>query len=157
MSIVNQAKIDEYYEALLNRDSKYVGVFYVGVKTTLVFCISTCRARKPLKKNTIFYRTYGEAIKNGFRACKICRPTENSNQTPDQIKEAIRLVIDHPKKKISDSVLRNHNISPDIARRWFKKTYGITFHSFQRMHRINSAYKELKDGKQITHAAYNSG
>ena len=157
MSTFTQSKIDEYYEALLNRDSKYVGVFYVGVKTTSVFCIATCRARKPKKVNVEFYKTYSDALKNGFRPCKICCPTENSNETPKQVEKAIQLVKDNPKEKISDAKLRENSISPDLARRWFKKNYGITFHAYQRMYRINNAYKELKDGKKTTQTAFDTG
>ena len=74
METISQAKVAEYYRALLNRDSSYVGIFYVGVKTTSVFCIATCRARKPKKENVIFFRTFAEALQNGYRPCKICCP-----------------------------------------------------------------------------------
>jgi len=121
MGTFTKIKIDEYYNALVQRDSKYVGIFFVGVVTTSVFCIATCRARKPKKKNVVFYKTYAEALKNGFRPCKICCPTENANQTPGQVLNAIQLVKDNPKEKISDQVLREKKISPDLLRRWFKK------------------------------------
>jgi AraC family transcriptional regulator of adaptative response/methylated-DNA-[protein]-cysteine methyltransferase len=129
----------------------------VGVKTTSVFCIATCRARKPKRKNVIFYKSYAEALKNGFRPCKICCPTENAKETPEQVERAIKMITQHPKEKISDQQLREAAISPDLIRRWFKKNYGITFHAFQRMYRINNAYKELKDGKTSTITAYESG
>lgn len=157
MALFTEAQIDEYYQALLNRDSKYLGVFFVGVKTTLVFCIATCRARKPKKENVVFYKTYSQALQNGFRPCKICRPTENSNEIPEQVSRAIRLVKENPKEKISDNQLREKGIGPDTTRRWFKKNYGITFHAFQRMYRINNAYKELKDGKKTTETAFDIG
>jgi len=154
---ITSSKREEYYQALLDRDSKYVGIFYAGVITTSVFCISTCRARKPKKKNVEFYKTYTAALKNGFRPCKICCPTENSNETPEQVNEAIQLIKENPKEKISDFKLRAAGISPDLVRRWFKKTYGLTFHAFQRMYRINNAYKELKDGKNTTATAFDVG
>lgn len=157
MQAITPSKANEYYQALLNRDSKYVGVFYAGVKTTSVFCISICRARKPKRENVDFYRTYAEALKNGFRPCKICCPTENSNEAPEQVTKAIQLIKENPKEKISDDRLREEGISPDLVRRWFKKTYGLTFHAFQRMYRINNAYKELKDGKKTIDAAYDLG
>lgn len=153
----NKIKVDEYYEALLNRDSKYIGIFYVGVKTTSVFCIATCRARKPKKINVEFYPSFKEALDNGFRPCKICKPTENANEAPPQVKAAIQLVKENPKDKISDYILRENNISPDLVRRWFKKNYGLTFHAYQRMYRINNAYKELKDGKKTTDTAFDLG
>ncbi len=157
MSMITGDKLEEYYQALLDRDSKYVGIFYAGVTTTSVFCIATCRARKPKKQNVVFYSNFADALKNGFRPCKICCPTENARQTPGEVEHAIQLVKSHPKEKISDARLRELQISPDTVRRWFKKTYGITFHAFQRMYRVNNAYKELKDGKGATAAAFDSG
>lgn len=40
LTIENQK---EYYQALLDKDTEYEGVFYVGVKTTGIFCRPTCR------------------------------------------------------------------------------------------------------------------
>lgn len=148
--------IDEYYEALLARDSKYVGIFYVGVTTTSVFCIATCRARKPLRKNVVFYSDYADALKEGFRPCKVCLPTQNALVPPEPIQRAIDLVTQHPKQRISDQMLRDEGISPSSVRRWFQKAYGITYHAFQRMYRINNAYIELKGGKTATDAAFGS-
>ena len=71
--------------------------------------------------------------------------------------KAIQLVKENPKVKVSDTELRKNNISPDLTRRWFKKNYGITFHAFQRMYRMNNAYKELKDGKKTTETAFDMG
>ena len=152
-----QNLIDEYYDALVDRDSKYTGVFFACVRTTTVFCISTCRARKPKRENVEYCLTFKEALQNGYRPCKICKPTENANETPELITKAIRLVKENPKQKISDQSLRENDISPDVVRRWFNKQYGITFHAYQRMYRINNAYKELKDGKRAIDAAYDQG
>ncbi len=154
---ISTAKADEYYRALLNRDSEYVGIFFVGVRTTSVFCIATCRARKPNRENVVFFRHYKEALDHGFRPCKICCPTEHASPTPEEVQAAIQLVKNHPKEKITDQRLREEAISPDLVRRWFKKQYGLTFHAFQRMYRINNAYKELKDGKRATDTAFDLG
>jgi len=157
MNITEQKKINDYYQALVNRDAKYIGIFYAGVKTTSVFCIATCRARKPKKENVEFYQTFKDALQFGYRPCKICKPTENAYQAPEQVEMAIKMVKDNPKEKISDFKLREENISPEIVRRWFKKNYGLTFHAYQRMYRINNAFKELKDGKKATDTAFEAG
>jgi len=157
MTSFSKKKADEYYQALLDRNTAYVGIFYVGVKTTSVFCISNCRARKPKRENVEFFPTFKVAITNGFRPCKICKPTENANESPIEVKNAIKLVKNNPKEKISDFKLRENGISPDKVRRWFKKNYSLTFHAFQRMYRINNAYKELKDGKKTINTAYDTG
>lgn len=157
MLITDPKKIAAYYEALLEMNPGYVGVFYVGVKTTSVFCIATCRARKPKLKNVEFYTTFKEALHNGYRPCKICQPTQNAHKPPHQVQKAIRLVKDKPKEKVSDVCLREMEISPTLVRRWFKKNYGMTFHAYQRMYRINYAFQELKGGQRTTKAAFDSG
>lgn len=157
MIITDRNKINTYYRALLNRDQSYVGIFYVGVKTTSIFCIATCRARKPKLKNVEFYTTFQDAIDNGYRPCKICKPTQNADQTPPQVQKAMELIKLNPQEKISDLRLKENNISADLVRRWFKKNYGLTFHAYQRMHRINNAFTELKHGKKTTDTAFNTG
>ncbi|MEM6803699.1 MAG: methylated-DNA--[protein]-cysteine S-methyltransferase, partial [Bacteroidota bacterium] len=127
------------------------------VKTTSVFCIASCSARKPKKENVIFYTSVEELLQEGFRPCKICKPTENAHEPPDEIQKAIRMVQDHPKEKISDQLLREAAISPENLRRWFKKHYGMTFHKYQRMYRINQAYLELRGGKRADATAFDSG
>lgn len=157
MIVSDPLKIEAYYEALIERNPEYIGIFYVGVKTTNVFCISTCRARKPKFENVLFYTTFKDALDAGFRPCKICNPTENSNKAPEQVQRAMKLVRDRPKDKTSDYQLRQENISPELIRRWFKKHYGMTFQAYQRMYRINNAFTELKDGKKSLDTAFDTG
>jgi methylphosphotriester-DNA--protein-cysteine methyltransferase len=64
----------EKYNFIGSKNKKYDGKFYTAVKTTGIFCLPSCRARKPLQKNVIFYDTKEESMKNGFRACKVCKP-----------------------------------------------------------------------------------
>ena len=41
MQVIDKGLGDTWYEALVARSSQYAGLFYVGVKTTGVFCIAT--------------------------------------------------------------------------------------------------------------------
>ena len=157
MQITDANLIDTYYQALVERRSDFVGVFYVGVKTTSIFCIATCRARKPKPENVVFYDAVKDALDNGFRPCKICKPTENAEEAPPPVTEAIRLVQENPKEKVSDDMLRANGIQPEMVRRWFNKNYGMTFQAYQRMYRVNTAYQELKQGKTTTEAAFDTG
>mgnify|MGYP003674054671 CR=1 FL=1 len=157
MLITNANQITQYYKALVDRDASYVGIFYVGVKTTSVFCIATCRARKPKFENVAFYTRYKNALEEGYRPCKICRPTENANEAPKQVEHAIQMVRNNPKEKVSDEQLKINKISPELVRRWFNKNYGMTFQAFQRMYRVNNALIELKSGKKATDIAFEAG
>lgn len=134
-----------------------MGIYYAGIKTTSIFCISTCRAKKPKKQNVVFFTTIKEALTYGYRPCKLCRPHESSFELPEQVKQVLKLIKEYPKVKIKDSDLRRKNIQPEFVRRWFNKNYGITFQGYQRMNRINNAFKEMKNGKSITEVAFESG
>ncbi|WP_111639912.1 bifunctional transcriptional activator/DNA repair enzyme AdaA [Marinomonas shanghaiensis] len=157
MLITDKKQADGYYQALLSRDPSYVGVFFVGVKTTSIFCIATCRARKPKRENVAFYTHFKDAMDAGFRPCKVCRPTENAHEAPYEVQAAMNLVRDCTKAKITDQQLRESGIRPIFVRRWFNQHYGMTFQTFQRMYRINYAFQELKTGKSATRTALDSG
>ena len=65
---------DEKYDFIGSRSKKFDYKFVTAVKTTGIFCLPSCRARKPNKENVVFYDTKKDAEKNGFRACKVCKP-----------------------------------------------------------------------------------
>ena len=65
---------ESLYRALLAKDTRFDGRFFVGVATTGVYCRPVCRARKPLAVNCSFYATAAEAEQAGFRPCLLCRP-----------------------------------------------------------------------------------
>lgn len=148
---------EDKYSVLGTRDTKYDGTFFTAVKTTGVFCHPSCRARIPKPENIIFYDTIEDALQNGFRPCKVCKPMEKIGKTPVYVKNIIAELQQNPHKKISDEQLKSKGIEPHTIRRWFKKNYNITFHSFQRMLRINYAFTNIKNGNSITHSAFESG
>jgi AraC family transcriptional regulator of adaptative response / DNA-3-methyladenine glycosylase II len=65
---------DACYRALLARDARFDGLFFVCVKTTGIYCRPVCRARTPGRDRCVFVRTAAEAEHAGFRACFRCRP-----------------------------------------------------------------------------------
>lgn len=145
------------YNALLNKDSSFEGTFIVGVKTTGIFCRPTCTARKPKLENVEFFKQSKEAILKGYRPCKVCNPLEKLGETPVYIREVIKELSNDPSIKIKDWDLIQKGIEPSKIRRWFVKNHGITFHAYQRMLRINTAFNKIKDGESITSAAFDSG
>ena len=145
------------YQALLAKDTAYEGTFYAAVKTTGIFCRPSCTARKPKKENVEFFKTSREAIINGYRPCKICSPLEKLGETPEHIRDILQELNQNPLAKFKDYNLRLKGIEPNALRRWFKKNHGITFHGYQRMIRINSAFKKIQNGEAVTSVAYQTG
>jgi AraC family transcriptional regulator, regulatory protein of adaptative response / DNA-3-methyladenine glycosylase II len=65
---------DACYRAIRQRDARFDGRFFTGVKTTDIYCRPVCPARTPLSKNVIFFPTAAAAQEAGFRPCLRCRP-----------------------------------------------------------------------------------
>lgn len=148
---------DVMYNALVEKDSTFEGLFYAGVKTTGIFCRPTCRARKPKRENVEFFKKAKEALASGYRPCKICKPLEKPDHTPGYIREILEELAEDPSVKLREQNLRDRDIEPHTLRRWFLKHHGMTFHAYQRMLRINTAFKKIKNGESVTTAAYDTG
>jgi AraC family transcriptional regulator of adaptative response/methylated-DNA-[protein]-cysteine methyltransferase len=148
---------DIMYQASLNKDTAFEGLFYTAVKTTGIFCRPACTARKPKKENVEFFKTSKECILKGYRPCKVCKPLEKLNETPEYIKALIAELSENPSLKFKDYDLVKRGLKPTQIRRWFLKNHGITFQAYQRMFRINSAFKKIKGGEKITDTAFDSG
>lgn len=65
---------DTCYRALLARDARFDGTFFVGVSTTGIYCRPICPARTPRKDRCAFFVRAAEAEHAGYRACFRCRP-----------------------------------------------------------------------------------
>lgn len=155
--VINMLTFDQKYNAVVNRDPSFEGIFITAVKTTKIFCRPTCTAKKPKPENVTFYNTSKEALLNGYRPCKICNPLELPGETPDYINSLLDELYENPNTRIQDYDLRKKGMEPSKIRRWFKKNHNLTFHAYQRMLRINGAYKNIIDGENVTAAAFDSG
>lgn len=74
-----QAQI--YENARLARDPRFDGRFFVGVRTTGVYCRPVCPVKQPRRENVTFFPTAAAAAEAGYRPCLRCRP-EASPGTP---------------------------------------------------------------------------
>lgn len=148
---------EEKYQAILEKDSSFEGLFITAVKTTGIFCRPTCSARKPKKENVEFFENIHQAILNGYRPCKVCKPLEPAETMPDYIKKIITELHHKPFEKIKDYDLVQRGIEPNRIRRWFKRHYNMTFQAYQRMLRINLAYKKIANGNRVTDTAFDVG
>ena len=93
---------EEKYQAIVEKNSLYEGLFITAVKTTGIFCRPVCTARKPKKENVEFYTSPREAIDHGYRPCKVCRPMENSGEVPVGFKQLLRQLEKNPNNKLKD-------------------------------------------------------
>jgi len=145
------------YSAMLKKDQSYEGLFFTCVKTTGIFCRPVCTARKPKKENVEFVHNAREALSRGYRPCKVCKPMQHYQSPSNEIRKIIDEITLDPTMRITDTELRERRLEPHSVRRWFKKNYNMTFHEFQRMLRINTAFKKIKNGTTVLETAYSTG
>lgn len=88
-----------YEQARLSRDARFDGRFFVGVKTTGIYCRPICPANAPKSENVVFYPTAAAAGEAGLRPCLRCRP-ECAPGTPawvgtsTTVQRGLRLIAD---------------------------------------------------------------
>jgi AraC family transcriptional regulator of adaptative response/methylated-DNA-[protein]-cysteine methyltransferase len=146
----------EMTRALLASDSSYDGVFFAAVRTTAVFCRPSCPARKPKPENLEFFESPREAIRQGYRPCRRCRPLEIS-ETPDWMGRLLAAVDREPERRFRDADLRRMGIDPARARRGFARRYGMTFQAYCRGRRLSGTLSALREGRTIDDAVADGG
>ena len=62
------------WRAWVARDRRFDGRFFMGVRTTGIYCRPGCPARLPARRNVTFYPSAAAAEHAGFRPCRRCRP-----------------------------------------------------------------------------------
>ncbi|WP_226673975.1 bifunctional transcriptional activator/DNA repair enzyme AdaA [Rossellomorea aquimaris] len=148
---------EEYYQVLLEKKTEYEGVFYVGVKTTGVFCRPACPARKPKFENCKFFETAEQAMLASFRPCKRCKPLSHPDSVSEVVKMLVEAVEGNPEKRWKDKDFNELSIDSSTARRQFKKRFGMTFVEYARARRMGLAMKEIRSGSQVIDAQIATG
>ena len=65
---------DAWSRAVVSRDPRFDGVFYVGISTTGIYCRPVCPARVSYPERRRFFPSAAAAEQEGFRPCLRCRP-----------------------------------------------------------------------------------
>ncbi len=148
---------DTMYHALLQRDASFEGIFFVGVRTTGIFCRPTCPAKKPARQNVDFFATPSEALLGGYRPCLRCTPMD-PEQRPPKLIEQLRAEVERaPGGRLTDKELAAMKIDPSTARRQFQRHYGMTFQAYHRARRMGLALREVRKGSRVDVAQTGSG
>ncbi len=149
--------LSEMDRARRHRDSSYDGVFYLGVRTTGVFCRPSCTSRSALPQNIEYFPTAKDALFAGYRACKRCRPLELHEGPPPWVRRLIDHVQRTPQERVTDQALRAMGLAPATVRRWFHANYGMTFHAFARGVRLGVAFDRIKRGEKLDNVMLDHG
>jgi len=126
-------------------------------ESTQIYCRPSCPARRPLRKNTLFFSTTSDAEREGFRPCRRCKP--------DEIPAAVRIVQRAAQvlesdldEQINVGVLaRKTGVTGSALRRAFRQQAGLTPRELAAALRLKKFKKLLREGNSITDALYATG
>src|SRR4051812_14863442 len=95
--------IKPFYKALLARDARFDGLFFVGVTSTGIYCRPICPTKPPREKNCRFYNSAQEAEQAGFRPCLRCRPELAPGKAPvDASQRIAHLIVQRIEEGVAD-------------------------------------------------------
>lgn len=114
---------DVFYEAMKARDPRFDGKFFVGVKTTGIYCRPICPA-KPKRENIEFFQNAHQAEVSGYRPCLRCRP-ESAPQSPAWIGKSATV-------QRAMKVLNSQQIL-DFDENSFAEKFGVTARHLRRL------------------------
>ena len=156
-------KEDIYYQAMLTRDHRFDGKFFVGVKTTGIYCRPICPA-KPKRENVEFFADYLAAEKAGYRPCMRCRP-ESAPMSgawmgkSAMVQRAIKIINHQETISFDENHFANlFGVSSRHLRRVFVEEVGKTPKQLAFENRLNVARKLIAETSlPMTQIAFASG
>ncbi len=146
-----------YWRATISRDARADGTFVLAVRSTHIYCRPSCPARRPLRRNVVFFRTGAEAEQQGFRPCRRCRPNEVAGSVT-LVENAARELAQSSEDSVRFSVLAAKlGTTPATLRRAFLQTTGLRPRDLAAALRLTRFKKMLREGRSIADALYETG
>src|SRR5467141_315255 len=146
-----------YWRATMTRDARAAGTFVLAVRSTHIYCRPSCPARRPLRRNVVFFHTQEEAEKQGYRACLRCRPNEISGAIA-LVKRAVSQLADSTEESVRLGALASAlRTTQATLRRAFRQVTGLKPRELAEALRIKKFKAMLRSGRNITDALYETG
>ena len=147
-----------YWKAVRENDARFDGAFYLGVKTTGIYCRPSCRARTPKRENTAFFESWTAAEKSGLRACLRCKPKNIDFVDPhiEKIIKACSLLESDDLLSLEDLAVAT-GLSTYHLQRSFKSIVGVSPKKYAEVKRMEKFKEELRGGSDVTTAMYDAG
>ncbi len=136
----------DFYQAMLARDQRFDGKFFVAVKTTGIYCRPICPAR-PKRENLEFFPDAASAELAGYRPCLRCRPecapvSAAWQGTRALVRRALRLIAENGLHQMSEEQFAGRlGVSARHLRRLFRTEIGQTPKQISDNQRLDFARK----------------
>ena len=139
----------QMWNAVINNDASFDGVFYYAVQTTNIFCKPSCRSKQPLQSHVQFFHTKEDALQAGFRPCKRCRPDLVSYLPQQELLHTIKTLAE---KHFTDfgsmkQIILDQGISYAHCSKLWKETYGNSISQYINQLRCQKAMQLLRESE----------
>ena len=139
-----------FRKARLARDARFDGLFFIGVRTTGIFCRPVCPATPPHEKNVEYFPSTLAAFQAGLRPCLRCRPESAPGSpawrgTQTTLTRALRLIDNGEWRQQSlPEFAERLGVSDRYLRRLFQHNLGISPLKYANFRRVLFAKKLLQ-------------
>jgi len=145
------------WEAVLAKDHDWDGKFVFGVKSTGIFCMPSCPARRPCQSSVLFFASSEDAKAAGYRPCKRCHPDqfippEKEYQKLIQILDSIE-----PGKITVKQWADQGEVSEEKLRNLIMRFSGLNPKKYLWIKKIESFKRKISSGDEILSAQISSG
>jgi AraC family transcriptional regulator, regulatory protein of adaptative response / methylated-DNA-[protein]-cysteine methyltransferase len=145
------------WRAVVERDRRQDGRFVYAVDTTTIYCRPSCPSRRPLRKNVRFLPSAAAAERQGYRACRRCRPQETLGPT-EAVVERVRAVLHGAEAPVTLAELgRRLSLSPSYLQRLFKQHTGLSPKAYSDARQFQALKEALRTEGGVSAAIYAAG
>ena len=150
---------DGLWAIFQNRDARFAGRVYLGVRTTGIYCKPQCPAKSPKRQNVVFFLTRESAEAAGFRACKRCKPDQLEADPKVALVEAAcrEIAQSLPDEVDSDGVAAALGVETERLQRTFREVSGVSLASYIRGRKMQSLRDGLRTQRDVAFAIYDAG
>jgi AraC family transcriptional regulator of adaptative response/methylated-DNA-[protein]-cysteine methyltransferase len=135
------------------------GAFVYAVRSTGVYCLPSCPARRPGREQVVFFDSPEAAERGGYRACRRCRPRERAQSGDIELLCRVSRLIEaetaDPKHLLS--LAASSGVEKSRLQRLFRKFLGLSPRAYADAIRLRRFKTQLRKGDDVTTALYDAG
>lgn len=137
-------------QARLARDARFDGRFFIGVRTTGIYCRPICPATLPQERNVCYFDTAIAAAGAGYRPCLRCRPDSAPGSfawrgVETTLTRALRLIDEGALQGAGIGELcQRLGIGERYLRQLFQRRFGVSPKTY-------ALYRQCLFAKQLLH------
>jgi AraC family transcriptional regulator of adaptative response / DNA-3-methyladenine glycosylase II len=140
---------DQMYSRILASDASWNGRFFTGVLTTGIYCLPSCRSKKPKPENVRFFPSCEAAQAAGLRPCLKCHPDDFARGS-DPVMETIEALVAEIRRQPAAfpdarSVVRRSGFGTTRCFELFRQHFHSTPADLLLRARVDSARRRLVD------------